>query len=94
LHCGTRPWRRAGRTNTTICTNPVICDSNSAAGGEAPAGSKWTADLGNAFLARQNDVMDAVRRMRKKASDAGNLKSSEQQKVETKVVEEQASNRN
>jgi hypothetical protein len=38
--------------------------------------------------------MDAVRRMRKKASDAGNLKSSEQQKVETKVVEEQASNRN
>ncbi len=48
---------------------------------------KWTADLGNAFLAQQNDVMDAVQRMRKKASDAGNLKSSEQQKVETKVVE-------
>ena len=48
---------------------------------------KWTADLGNAFLAQQNDVMDAVQRMRKKASSAGNLKSSEQQKVETKVVE-------
>ena len=31
--------------------------------------------------------MDAVQRMRKKAKDAGNLKSSEQQKVETKVVE-------
>jgi len=48
---------------------------------------KWTADLGNAFLAQQNDVMDAVQRMRKKANDAGNLKSTEQQKVETKVVE-------
>src|SRR5271157_1345627 len=48
---------------------------------------KWTTDLGNAFLAQQNDVMDAVQRMRKKAQDAGNLKSSEQQKVETRVVE-------
>lgn len=48
---------------------------------------KWTTDLGNAFLAQQNDVMDAVQRMRNKAKNAGNLKSSEQQKVETKVVE-------
>ena len=47
----------------------------------------WTTDLGNAFLAQQDDVMDAVQRMRKKAMDKGNLKSSEQQKVETKVVE-------
>ncbi len=48
---------------------------------------KWTTDLGNAFLAQQNDVMDAVQRMRKKAQEKGNLKTSEQQKVETKVVE-------
>jgi hypothetical protein len=48
---------------------------------------KWTTDLGNAFLAQQSDVMDAVQRMRKKAKDSGNLKSSEQQKVETKVIE-------
>ncbi len=48
---------------------------------------KWTTDLGNAFLAQQKDVMDAVQRMRKKAKDAGNLKSSEQVKVETKTVE-------
>jgi hypothetical protein len=48
---------------------------------------KWTTDLGNAFLAQQSDVMDAVQRMRKKAKDAGNLNSTEQQKVETKVVE-------
>jgi Protein of unknown function (DUF3300) len=48
---------------------------------------KWTTDLGNAFLAQQADVMDAVQRMRAKAKDTGNLKPSEQQKVETKVVE-------
>ena len=48
---------------------------------------KWTTDLGNAFLAQQTDIMDAVQRMRKKAKDSGNLKSSEQQKVETKVIE-------
>ena len=48
---------------------------------------KWTSDLGNAFLAQQEDVMEAVQRMRKKAADAGALKTTEQQKVETKVVE-------
>jgi len=48
---------------------------------------KWTTDLGNAFLAQQSDVMDAVQRMRMKAKQAGNLKSSEQQTVETKVIE-------
>lgn len=48
---------------------------------------KWTTDLGNAFLAQQNEVMEAVQRMRLKAKNAGNLKSTEQQKVETKVVE-------
>src|SRR3954465_15236822 len=48
---------------------------------------QWTTDLGNAFLAQQSDVMEAVQRMRKKAQDKGTLKSTEQQKVETKVVE-------
>jgi len=48
---------------------------------------QWTTDLGNAFLAQQSDVMDAVQRMRKKAQDTGNLKSTEQQQVETKVIE-------
>ena len=42
---------------------------------------QWTTDLGNAFLAQQSDVLDAVQRMRKKAQDTGNLKSTEQQKV-------------
>ena len=48
---------------------------------------QWTTDLGNAFLAQQADVMAAVQRMRKKAQETGNLKSTEQQKVETKVIE-------
>jgi hypothetical protein len=49
---------------------------------------QWTTDLGNAFLVQQSDVMDAIQRMRKKAKDNGALTSSEQMKVETKVVEQ------
>ena len=48
---------------------------------------QWTTDLGNAFLAQQGDVMDAVQRMRRKAQETGNLKSTPQQNVETEVVE-------
>src|SRR6201987_4819 len=48
---------------------------------------QWTTDLGNAFLAQQSDVMDAVQRMRKKAQDKGTFKSTEQQTVETRIVE-------
>ena len=48
---------------------------------------QWTTDLGNAVLAQQSDVMEAVQRMRAKAEQKGNLKTTEQQKVETKVVE-------
>jgi hypothetical protein len=49
---------------------------------------QWTTELGNAFLGQQADVMDAVQRMRKKAEGTGALKTNEQQKVETKVVEQ------
>jgi hypothetical protein len=38
----------------------------------------WTRKLGDATLVQRGDVMDAVQRMRKKAHDAGNLKSSQQ----------------
>ena len=48
---------------------------------------QWTTDLGNAFLAQQSDVMDAVQRMRGKAQGTGNLKTSSQQTVQTKAVE-------
>jgi hypothetical protein len=48
---------------------------------------QWTTDLGNAFLAQQSDVMDAVQRMRGKAESKGTLKTSAQQTVQTKTVE-------
>src|SRR5580700_2336975 len=43
----------------------------------------WTTNLGNAFLAQQADVMDAVQRMRLKAQQAGKLGSTPQQTVVT-----------
>ena len=49
---------------------------------------QWTTQLGDAFLGQESQVMDAVQRLRAKAKDGGKLASSEQQKVETKVVEE------
>jgi hypothetical protein len=41
----------------------------------------WTRDLGDAFLAQQANVLDAVQRLRQRADNAGNLKTTEQQKV-------------
>jgi hypothetical protein len=38
----------------------------------------WTAELGNAFLAQQQEVMDAVQRMRRQAVQYGYLRSSAQ----------------
>jgi hypothetical protein len=38
----------------------------------------WTTDLGNAFLASQQDVMDAVQRERHKAAQYGYLRTNEQ----------------
>jgi len=43
----------------------------------------WTTNIGNAFLAQQADVMDAIQRMRLKAEQSGKLTSTEQQKVTT-----------
>jgi uncharacterized membrane protein YgcG len=49
---------------------------------------EWTQDLGDAVLADQKAVMEAVQRMRHYAYDAGNLKSNDQQEVvvENKVI--------
>jgi hypothetical protein len=41
----------------------------------------WTEKLGDAFLASEKDVMDTVQKLRLKAQEAGNLTSTEQQKV-------------
>ncbi|MFC4706759.1 DUF3300 domain-containing protein [Paraburkholderia caffeinitolerans] len=41
----------------------------------------WVEQIGSAFLAQPNDVMDSVQRLRLQAQRAGNLNSNEQQKV-------------
>ena len=41
----------------------------------------WTTDLGDAFLAQQKNVMNAVQVLRQKAKTAGNLESNDQQTV-------------
>jgi hypothetical protein len=41
----------------------------------------WTTQLGDAFLSQQKDVMDSIQRLRRKAENSGNLKSSQQQQV-------------
>ena len=48
---------------------------------------QWMTDVGNAFLAQQKDVMDAVQRMRAKAQGTGNLKTGSEQKVESKTTQ-------
>ena len=47
----------------------------------------WTQKLGDAFLGQQKEVMDTIQSLRKRAEAAGNLKSNEQQKVETQTQE-------
>ena len=46
---------------------------------------RWTTDLGNAFLAQQADVMNAVQQMRARAQSNGNLSSTPQQTVTTEA---------
>ena len=48
---------------------------------------QWVSDLGNAFLAQQQDVMDAVQRLRTQAKEKGVLKSGEQMAVKDETVE-------
>jgi hypothetical protein len=52
--------------------------------GEKP---DWVKNMGDAFLAQPDDVMNAVQRLRQKAQQAGNLKTTEQIKVSTAAPE-------
>ncbi len=52
--------------------------------GEKP---DWVRNMGDAFLAQPDDVMNAVQRLRQKAQQAGNLKTNEQIKVSSSVPE-------
>src|SRR5262245_19073769 len=47
----------------------------------------WMTDLGNAFLAQQADVMDAVQRMRATAQRNGNLSTTPEQTVQVQTVD-------
>ena len=47
---------------------------------------EWTGKLGDAFLAQQREVMASVQRLRQKAQESGNLKSTKEQNV---IVEQE-----
>jgi Protein of unknown function (DUF3300) len=47
----------------------------------------WTQKVGDAFLGQQQQVMDTIQSLRKRAQAAGNLKSNEYQSVETETQE-------
>jgi hypothetical protein len=49
----------------------------------------WTTELGQAFVADQSGVLDAVQRLRKQAIDVGNLQTSDAMLVETQQQEGQ-----
>jgi hypothetical protein len=46
----------------------------------------WTQQLGYAFATQQGDVMDSVQRLRQQAQAAGNLKTNDQQVVQSVAV--------
>ena len=46
----------------------------------------WTTQLGDAFLAKPAEVMDAIQTLRKRATDSGFLKDTPEQKVTAKTV--------
>ncbi len=48
----------------------------------------WTTALGTAFLNQHKQLLDAIQQLRTKAQKVGNLKSSEQQKVDTVVTDQ------
>jgi hypothetical protein len=49
---------------------------------------EWTTQLGDAFLAKPDELMDAIQRLRKRATDSGFLMDSPEQKVTAKTVSE------
>jgi hypothetical protein len=72
----TQSWDPAVKS---LCTFPTLLQLMS-------ENLDWTQDLGDAFLGQRADLMQAVQRLRKKAQDAGQLKTTKEQKV---VVQEE-----
>ncbi len=58
----------------SLCTLPDVLSKMS-------KNLDWTRDMGDAFLASQSDLLDAVQRLRGRASDAGNLETTKEQTV-------------
>ena len=48
--------------------------------------AQWTANLGKAFAADRSAVFDSIQRLRTRAKNAGTLKTTPQQQVETKTT--------
>ena len=66
----------------SLCTLPDVLSKMS-------ENLDWTRDMGDAFLASQSDLLDAVQRLRGKANEAGNLDSTKEQTVtvqEDKII--------
>jgi Protein of unknown function (DUF3300) len=51
---------------------------------------RWTTDLGNAFLAQQSDVMNAIQNLRAQARENGQLQSTPQLSVNTETQGQQS----
>ncbi len=59
-----------------LCAFPTVL-------GNMDKNVSWTSSLGDAYYNQQQDVMDAIQRMRLKAQQSGNLKDTAQQTVQT-----------
>src|SRR5579863_4514181 len=51
---------------------------------------RWTTDLGNAFLAQESDVMNAIQNLRAQAQESGRLASTPQLSVNTETQGDQS----
>jgi uncharacterized membrane protein YgcG len=68
---GQQPWDASVQAMARYATVLKWMDDN----------LSWTAELGQAFLNQQPDVMNSIQRLRASASKLGNLQSSPQQQV-------------
>ena len=66
-----QPWDPSVKALTEIPSVLAYMDKN----------TSWTSALGDAYVARPQDVMDAIQVMRQRAEQAGNLASNPQQTV-------------
>jgi hypothetical protein len=77
----TQPWDNSVKALVQIPSVLAMLDKN----------LSWTSSLGEAYVSDSKQVMDTVQQMRKRAQQAGNLKSTPQEKVtsqgQTVVIE-------